>query len=81
MKTEKDHKINLISISAAGCLIVAVIMIIGTFVLGRFADRDTKAAVRNVSLLYLSELQDAENRLCPPYLMTISGIWMWQSAC
>ena len=56
MKTEKDHKINLISISAAGCLIVAVIMIIGTFVLGRFADRDTKAAVRNVSLLYLSEL-------------------------
>ena len=56
MKTEKDHKINLISISVAGCLIVAVIMIIGTFVLGRFADRDTKAAVRNVSLLYLSEL-------------------------
>lgn len=44
------------SIAAIGCLIIAVILTIGTFGLGRIADHDTKEAVRNVSLLYLSEL-------------------------
>ena len=56
MKTEKEHRISTLSIAAAGCLVVAVILTIGTLALGRVADRDTKAAVRNVSLLYLSEL-------------------------
>lgn len=56
MKTENGHKLNTLSIAAAGCLVVAVILTIGTLALGRVADRDTKAAVRNVSLLYLSEL-------------------------
>ena len=56
MKTEKEHKISTLSIAALGCLVVAVILTIGTLALGRVADRDTKAAVRNVSLLYLSEL-------------------------
>lgn len=44
------------SIAAIGGLIIAVILTIGTFGLGRIADHDTKEAVRNVSLLYLSEL-------------------------
>ena len=56
MKTEKEHRISTLSIAALGCLVVAVILTIGTLALGRVADRDTKAAVRNVSLLYLSEL-------------------------
>ena len=39
-----------------GTLIVALILIPGTYWLGRVAGRDTEAAVRNVSLLYLDEL-------------------------
>ena len=56
MKTKGDHRFNSISIIVPGCLIVAVILTIGTFALGRVANNDTKEAVRNVSLLYLSEL-------------------------
>ncbi len=56
MKTEGEHKFNTLSIAALGCLIVALILIIGTFALGRVANNDTKEAVSNVSLLYLSEL-------------------------
>ena len=56
MKTEKEHKVNSVSIAAMGCFIVAIILIIGTFALGRVANNDTKEAVKNVSLLYLSEL-------------------------
>ncbi len=39
-----------------GTLIVALILILGTFWMGQSASRDTEAAVRNVSLLYLDEL-------------------------
>lgn len=56
MKTERENKLNSISIAGLGCLIVAVTLIFGTFALGRIADNDTKEAVKNVSLLYLSEL-------------------------
>ena len=37
-------------------------MTIGTYGLGRVAGNDTKAAVRNVSLLYLGELAGREGR-------------------
>ena len=56
MKTEKKNRLNSISIAAVGCFIIAVILTIGTFGLGRVAGNGTKVAVRNVSLLYLSEL-------------------------
>jgi len=39
-----------------GTLIVALILIPGTFWMGQSASKDTEAAVRNVSLLYLDEL-------------------------
>ncbi len=52
----KGIKGNIIPIAVAGCLIIAVILTFGTVRLGRTAGRDTKEAVRNVSLLYLSEL-------------------------
>jgi len=56
MKTEKKNRINIISITALGGIVVAVILIFGTYGLGRIAGNDTREAVRNVSLLYLSEL-------------------------
>ncbi len=56
MKTDKEHRINPISIAVLGGLVIAVILTIGTIGLGRVANNDTKSAVRNVSLLYLSEL-------------------------
>lgn len=55
-KGAKGIKGYIIPIAVAGCLIIAIILIFGTLRLGRIAGRDTKEAVRNVSLLYLSEL-------------------------
>ena len=43
-------------IAICGAVIVAVILIVGTFWTGKSASRDTESAVRNVSLLYLDEL-------------------------
>ncbi|MBR2179348.1 MAG: response regulator [Selenomonadaceae bacterium] len=40
----------------AGSVVVALMLIIGTFWTGRSASQDTEKAVRNVSLLYLEEL-------------------------
>ena len=54
MKNERIG--NVIKVAIIGCLIVAIILILGTFQLGKVADNDTQEAVRNVSLLYLSEL-------------------------
>ena len=55
MKTgKKDNK--LLSTAIIGSAIIAAILILGTFLLGNKAGNDTKSAVRNVSLLYLSEL-------------------------
>ena len=56
MKTEKKHRISSIYIAALGFVLIAVILTVGTYGLGRIAGNDTKSAVRNVSLLYLSEL-------------------------
>ena len=39
-----------------GSFVVAVILVLGTFVTGRNASEDTETAVRTVSLLYLDEL-------------------------
>lgn len=55
-KEHKKHRVSIISIAVIGFLFIAVILIIGTFSVGRIAGNDTKEAVRNVSLLYLSEL-------------------------
>ncbi len=54
MKNERIG--NVIKVAVIGCLIVAIILILGTFQLGKVADDDTQEAVRSVSLLYLSEL-------------------------
>ena len=55
MKTgKKDNK--LLSTAIIGSAIIAAILILSTFLLGNKAGNDTKSAVRNVSLLYLSEL-------------------------
>lgn len=55
-KNQHTHRFSIVSIAVIGCLVIAVILIIGTFTVGRTAGNDTKDAVRNVSLLYLSEL-------------------------
>lgn len=49
-------KKKMLSTAIIGCAIIAAILIIGTFTLGNKAGSDTEDAVRNVSLLYLSEL-------------------------
>ena len=53
----KDNKqSNSIWVAIAGGIIVATILVLGTFMMGRNASRDTETAVHNVSLLYLDEL-------------------------
>lgn len=54
MKITKNK--SAMKVGIAGAIIVALIMILGTILVGRFASRDTETAVRNVSLLYLDEL-------------------------
>ena len=49
-------KNNILWISIIGGIAVGIILVIGTILTGRFASRDTREAVRNVSLLYLDEL-------------------------
>ncbi len=53
---KSQKKNDIIRIAIIGSVIVAIILTVGTFSLARSAGRDTEAAVRNVSLLYLSEL-------------------------
>ena len=47
---------NTMRVAIIGAVIVAIILIAGTFWTGKSASRDTESAVRNVSLLYLDEL-------------------------
>ncbi len=47
---------NTMVAAIAGGIIVAVMLIAGTFWVGRSASQDTEKAVSNVSLLYLEEL-------------------------
>ena len=51
-----DKRARIVSAAVIGVLVVAAILIIGTLWTGSRASRDTKQAVRNVSLLYLDEL-------------------------
>jgi len=51
-----DKRAGIVSAAVIGVLVVAAILIIGTLWTGSRASRDTKQAVRNVSLLYLDEL-------------------------
>ena len=45
-----------VAVALAGCILVMLILVLGTIWMGRSAKRDTEAAVRSVSLLYLDEL-------------------------
>ena len=54
MKERRQTALALLAI--AGAILVALILILGTAMNGRSARRDTEAAVRSVSLLYLDEL-------------------------
>ena len=47
---------NIMAEAVAGSIFVVVLLIVGTLFTGRYASRDTKQAVRNVSLIYLDEL-------------------------
>jgi len=51
-----DKRAGIVSAAVIGVLVVAAILIIGTLWTGSRASRDTKQAVRNVSLLYLLPL-------------------------
>ena len=53
---ETEQKTGVIKSAVIGSIIVALILIIGTFWSGSSAGEDTEQAVRNVSLLYLDEL-------------------------
>ena len=60
--TTKRKSMNTTAIAVIGCLIVIVIMIVGTMRTGESARKDTAEAVHSVSYLYLDELAGAENR-------------------
>ncbi len=54
MGTEQNS--GLMRAAVIGSIIVAIILVVGTFLTGRNAGEDTETAVRTVSLLYLDEL-------------------------
>ena len=54
MKNTKQS--GMTKLAVIGGVIVSVILVLGTFLMGRSAHRDTEQAVRTVSLLYLDEL-------------------------
>ena len=56
MTDKKAKEKNTIRIALIGGVVVAVILVLGTLWMGQTAKRDTEAAVRSVSLLYLDEL-------------------------
>ena len=49
-------KKNTAVVAVVGILVVAVMLVLGTFWMGQTAKEDTEEAVRSVSLLYLDEL-------------------------
>ena len=51
-----EKKTGIIQAAIIGSLVVAAILIIGTYLTGRSASTDGEKAVRSVSLLYLDEL-------------------------
>ncbi len=66
-KSDKNHNV-IVSTALIGCVIVAAILILGTFTLGNIAGKDTQEAVRNVSLLYLSELAGRREQVVSAFL-------------
>ncbi|MBR5914426.1 MAG: response regulator [Selenomonadaceae bacterium] len=53
---ENDQNSGFMRFAIIGIIIVAVILVLGTFITGKNAGKDTETAVRAVSLLYLDEL-------------------------
>ena len=53
---ESEQRKGVMRAAIIGSVIVALILIVGTFWSGKSASNDTEKAVRNVSLLYLDEL-------------------------
>ncbi len=75
-KTEKNPGNRLMRIAALGVLIVALILVFGSFWIGRSASKSAEEAVHRVSLFYLDELagrreQVVENNL-QTYIKNIS---------
>ena len=65
---KKQHKSITTAIVVIGSLVLAIVLVLGTFWMGQSAQQDTGNAVRSVSLLYLDELagrreQVVENNL------------------
>ncbi len=54
METGRKNVVAIVAV--IGTILVSVILVLGTFWMGRNAGRDTEEAVRSVSLLYLDEL-------------------------
>ena len=52
----KIGKNSVIQAAVLGSLLVAAVLIMGTYWMGKSASRDTEKAVHNVSFLYLDEL-------------------------
>ena len=50
------RKYNIMQLAVIGAVIIAAILVFGTFWIGQTATKDTEKAVRSVSLLYLDEL-------------------------
>ena len=63
-------KYGMLKVAIASSIIVAVILIIGTILMGQSASVDTEKAVRNVSLLYLEELAERREQVVST---TLSG--------
>ena len=53
---ESEQKSGIMRFAIIGSVVVAIILVLGTYVTGRNSSADTETAVRTVSLLYLDEL-------------------------
>ena len=53
---EKKQRSRVLRFTVSGILVIALILMLGTFWLGTSANKSTEEAVRNVSLFYLDEL-------------------------
>ena len=51
-----EQKSGIMRFAIIGSIVVAIILVLGTFLTGKTAGEDTETAVRTVSLLYLDEL-------------------------
>lgn len=54
---------SVMQVAVAGIVVAAIILIAGTFWVGKSASEDTEKAVRNVSLLYLNELAERREQV------------------